>query len=146
MELTIERYHPIVLAILGGIISWYSLQYLALSMPRDEKEFLAAALSLGAVLTGFIATAQAILMALPSDSVMGRLRATGYIEDLTKYIGSAFLGALLFCLISLTGFAVLYRDIVVKNVFWAVWVGFGVYSVFSFLRVSRIMLRIMQSQ
>lgn len=145
MGLTIERYHPIALAA-AAAIAWAILsERFALTMPRDEKEFLAAALGLGAVLTGFIATAQAILMALPSDSVMRQLRTSGYLEDLVEYIGRALLGGFAFCVINLAGFSLLYAGLSYKNLYWTLWIAAAVYSALTFLRVSKIMLRIMRS-
>jgi hypothetical protein len=145
MGLIFEKYHPLAFSILAAV-AWGWLSYsVGVNMPRDEKEFLAAALSLGAVLTGFIATAQAILMALPSDSVMGRLRSTGYVNDLVEYIGRALFGGFCFCVISLLGFSILYTSPTFKQVFWGLWIALGVYSGLTFLRVSTIMLRIMRS-
>jgi hypothetical protein len=145
MGLTIERYHPVVLAVVSSI-AWAVLsERFSFTMPPDEKEFLAAALGLGAVLTGFIATAQAILMALPTDSVMGRLRSTGYIDDLVEYIGRALHGGFVFCVFNLIGFSAMHLEADAKRVYWAAWVLFAVYSACTFLRVSKIMLRIMRA-
>lgn len=145
MGLKIEKYHPIALAV-ATAVAWALLsERFALTMPKDEKEFLAAALGLGAVLTGFIATAQAILMALPSDSVMGRLRTSGYLEDLVEYIGRALHGGFAFCVLNLIGFSILYLDKDVKSIYWILWIGLAVYAALAFLRISKIMLRIMRS-
>lgn len=140
MSLSLERYYPVALALLiGGLSYKFNAPF-----PGDEKEFLAAALSLGAVLTGFVATAQAILMALPSDSVMGRLRSTGYIDDLIRYIAEALYAGLIFCTMNVAGFYLL-KDKHYFDIFSSVWVGAFFYSVLSFMRVTRLMMRIMRS-
>lgn len=140
MSLSFERYYPIVVALLIGFGSYK----MRTPFPNDEKEFLAAALSLGAVLTGFVATAQAILMALPSDSVMGRLRATGYIDDLIRYIAEALYAGVIYCTVNVAGFYLL-KDKLYFDIFSSIWIATFFYSVISFIRVTRLMMRIMRS-
>ncbi|XYJ09454.1 hypothetical protein ACSUZJ_18990 [Telluria sp. B2] len=144
MGLRFEKWHPLVIGLTAGIAWAYLFQRFGFHLPADEKEFFAAALSMGAVLTGFIATAQAILMALPSDSVMGRLRSTGYIDDLISYISSALLSGFIFCLLNLIGFALISSASVVKQIYSSLWIWFAIYAGLTFLRVSRVMLKIMR--
>ncbi|MDN2675908.1 hypothetical protein [Janthinobacterium sp. SUN033] len=140
MSLTVEKYYPFFLSAVAGCLWWY----FSLLLPVDEKEFLAAALSLGAVLTGFIATAQAILMALPSDSAMGRIRATGYLPHLTNYIGTALYGGMVFCAVDLAGFFLLDNTKRLPVWFSVVWAIIGIFAALSFFRVTSIMLKIMR--
>lgn len=144
MNLFYEKWHPIALAVLGGIAWWYFSSRGGPHLPKDEKEFFAAALSMGAVLTGFVATAQAILMALPSDSVMGRLRTSGYVEELTSYIGAALLSGFLFCVLNLLGFCFLTETVNLKLAFSTIWFATAIYSALAFLRVTGIMSKIMR--
>lgn len=123
-------------------LGWYRLD---LALPRDLKEFLAAALSVAAVFTGFIATAQAILMALPSDSVMARLRTSGYLPDLVRYINSALIGGISFCLVCLAGFYTTEIDSAIKKLYSTIWISSGIFCVLTFHRVTRILMDIMRS-
>lgn len=141
MSLKIERYYPAVVAVLCAF-GWYRLD---LALPKDGKEFLAAALSVGAVFTGFIATAQAILMALPSDSVMARLRTSGYLGDLVRYISAALAGGIVFCLICLFGFYTMDLEERFKLYYSTAWVASGIFCVLGFHRVTRILMDIMRS-
>jgi hypothetical protein len=145
MGLRFEKSYPLATGLVSAVAWAYFFQRFGLHLPNDEKEFFAAALSMGAVLTGFIATAQAILMALPSDSVMGRLRSTGYIEDLVSYISAALLSGFIFCLLNLIGFALVGGEPLTKQIYSSLWICFGVYSGLTFLRVSRVMLKIMRA-
>lgn len=138
--LFLERLHPYILAIAAGI-AWYSL---ALPFPRDEKEFLAAALSFGAIFTGFMATAQAILMALPSDTVMAQLKTSGYIETLIEYIATAIYGAMFFCVVNIAGFFLLKESTRLPLLYSTLWIVLAAFTVFTFVRVVRIMLKIMR--
>jgi hypothetical protein len=141
MNRTIERAYPIAIAILVAI-GWWKL---APQFPQDEKEFLAAAISLGAILTGFIATAKAILAALPTDSVMGRLRSSGYVDDLITYLAEALYGCLAFSVYSIAGFFFLVPSkVALTNWYAIVWMGLGSYALMAFYRVARILMKIIK--
>lgn len=137
MKLFLERWHPLPVALLIAAMWWY----FACPFPKDGKEFLAAALSYSAILTGFLATAKAILMALPSESVMGRLRSSGYIDILVIYLAEGIYGCLAFCLVNLAGF--FWDTAALPNLFELFWVFFCTLSTVLFVRVARIMLKIL---
>jgi hypothetical protein len=134
MNLTLERLYPLLVALIAATTWWW----LSPSFPKDEGEFLSSALTLGAILTGFIATAKAILAALPSDSIMGRLRKSGYIDDLILYLSQALYGCFIFSLFCLVGFFLLHDQTPTIPKWYAVtWIFFGAFSIASFFRVSR---------
>lgn len=137
-SLTFERWYPYVAAALGAVV-WYRLGQ---PFPSDAKEFLAAALSFAAILVGFLATAQAILMALPSDSVIAQIKSSGYIDDLVRYMREAFYGLVIFAVLNLTGF--FFELSKLPLWFKGVWVVLAVLSLFVFQRVTEIIVRIMR--
>jgi hypothetical protein len=137
MSLKTERWYPYAIAgVVAGV--WWHLK---LPLPQAIKEFLSAAISVGAILTGFIATAQAILAALPTDTVVGRLRASGYIDDLISYLAAALYGCLIFSAYSIAGF--FWNDHLPKW-YGPVWIAMAAFSTFSFHRVSRIFFKILR--
>ncbi len=141
MNLTIERYHPWLVA-LAATSLWV---YFKPAFPGDEKEFLGAAISLGAILTGFIATAKAILAALPNDSVMGRLRSSGYITDLISYLAGSLYGCLAFSVYGVFGFFLLKENQHALSSWYANgWIFLATFSLLSFIRVSRALLKIIE--
>lgn len=136
-------HYPLIFAIVSAIL-WCRLKA---RFPLDEKEFLGAAISIGSILTGFVATAKAILAALPSDSVMNRLRSSGYIKDLVSYLAAALYGCLLFSVFSMAGFFLLEPDVhALNNWYSAVWVFLGAYALASFYRVSKTLIAIIEHQ
>lgn len=136
-ELFFERIYPFAIALLAGA-AWY---YSNLKFPINEtKEVLASAISLGAILTGFIATAKAILAALPSDSVMRHLRSSGYIDDLIDYLASSLYGCLAFSVYCLVGFFVSP----LSNLYVIIWMMLGAFALSAFFRVVRILLKILK--
>lgn len=139
MSLRIEKSYPVI----GAAITAAAWCLVSPKLPEDEKEFLAAAISLGAVLTGFIATAKTILMALPSEGVAQALRSGVYWKRLIKYLAEALSGCLLFSVFSLFGFFLLTKDEITLPWWYGLaWSSLGVYALLAFYRVSRILFTI----
>ncbi len=114
--------------------------YFSIKIPVDDKEYITALISVGAVLAGFIATAIAILMALPSESVIGKLRTSGYIDVLVDYLAQALYGAVIFIIFCLVGFYGFYKCLVYS----AILSSFGVFSILSFVRVASLLLKLIK--
>ncbi|WP_348700327.1 hypothetical protein [Duganella fentianensis] len=141
MTRRIEIAYPFLLAVLAAIL-WWNFKPV---FPPDEKEFLAAGLSIGAILTGFITTAKAILVALPSDSIMGRLRASGYIDDLILYLAQALYSCFIFSIYCLAGFFLLETNKqVLTKVYGVIWIFLGTFSAVAFYRVSNFLFKIIR--
>jgi hypothetical protein len=141
MNKKVERFYPLCAGVLAGF-AWH---YFQPPMAPDGKEFLAAAISLGAVLTGFIATAKAILAALPNQSTMKYLREGKYIDDLIDYLAHALYGCLFFSIIALAGFFLLKaNDTKLPEWFGVVMIGMGTFALLSFHRVARLLFKIIR--
>jgi len=138
-SLFVERYYPYAAALLGAG-AWYCL---GRPFPEDASSFLTAALGFAGTLAGFLATAQAILMALPSESVMGQLKSSGYIDDLVRYLREAFYGLMGFAILNLCGFFI-ERGNMLPMWFRLAWIGLAILSVLVFHRLTRIILHIMR--
>jgi hypothetical protein len=131
-----ERYYPFI----GGIVAAVTFYKLSITIPSDWKEFLTVIISVASIFAGFIATSIAILMALPSESVIGRFKRSGYINDLALYLEQSLYGTLVFIVFCLLGFygyqsCLIYSSIVS---------GFGVYSILCFIRVAALMIKLLK--
>jgi hypothetical protein len=143
MKLSLERNYPLLGALSAFALWWY----FSPPFPAAEKEFLGAAIGIGAILTGFIATTKAILAALPSDSVMGRLRATGYVKDLISYLEAALYTCLAFAIYGLFGFFLQADGHSNLNTWYARgWVFLAAYALLAFHRVTQLLLKIIGHQ
>jgi hypothetical protein len=132
-----ERAYPLIFALAIGAGAWL----MGFSFPDDKKELLAAVVSFGAILAGFIGTAQTILMALP-QRVLGKLQNSGYMENLSAYLASALLGSLLISAASIAGFFNLPP--IVNSYYPPLWAGIFVYAALTFWRVSRIVVLLLR--
>ncbi|MDH0848303.1 hypothetical protein N5D66_10185 [Delftia tsuruhatensis] len=139
MKLWVEKYYPVLLASAAAYAWWR----FSPSFPRDEKEFLGAAISVGSIFTGFIATAKAILAALPNDSLMERLRESGYIKDLASYLTQALYGCLSFSVYGMAGFFFLEQQSPSLGKFYAIgWIFLAIFSLTAFHRVASLLIKI----
>lgn len=133
-SLYLEKVAPYLLALSGDLLWWR----VGLAFPPGD-DLLSSSLTLGAIITGFLATAKAILMTLDSP-VMQRIRETNYVNDLVSYLGQAIWLSFGFCAVSIVGF------FSVRSELWygLLWVFFGLASAASFVRVTNIMLKIIK--
>jgi hypothetical protein len=142
MSLLAERIYPIAFAVAAAFAWWY----FSPTFPRDEKEFLSAAISIGSIFTGFIATAKAILAALPNDTVMGRLKKSGYIKELASYLTQALYGCLAFSVYGMVGFFLLEEKSPSLSKFYAIgWIFLAIFSLAAFHRVASVLIKIISS-
>lgn len=134
MQLFLERWFPYIVAASGALLWWR----LDITLPNKEG-LLGSSLTIGAILTGFLATAKAILLALDSP-VMRRIRNTSYLADLVSYLGQAIWLSLLFCCIALLGY---FIDIC-SVMYGLLWITAGSAMICAFIRVTNIMLKILR--
>ena len=129
-----EQSSPYIYGFVASMI-WCQLGF---SLP-ENNEILSSSLTLGAILTGFLATAQAILMAFDSK-IMQRVRETDYIDNIVSYLSQAIWLSFSFCILTLIGFFIDNKAMI----FGIAWVGLGVTSAGAFIRVNSIMLKIIR--
>lgn len=138
-SLSFERIYPILFAASSAITAWL----LDFALPTDAtKELLAATISFGAILAGFIGTAKSILMALPA-ALLSKLRTSTYMADLAEYLSSALTGSLLVSAISIAGFFKLPE--IIQPWYPDIWLGTLVYAGFSFWRASGIIVLLLKT-
>lgn len=136
MSLTFERIYPFLFGIAAGIVWWLT----DMAIPGAAHDaILSSSLSLGAILTGFLATSKTILISLMGTSVMERLKSSGYDADLIQYLAHAIWLSFAFSVVSLIGFFVSHI------LFGVAWFGLGTMAAFAFIRVTKIILEIIRS-
>ena len=130
----LEKIAPYALAVSCTVL-WFSLD---LRLPTGDG-VLGSSLTLGAILTGFLSTAKAIIMSLDSP-IMIRIRGTSYLNDVVSYLGQAIWLSFSFCIISIVGYFVSTNS----TWFGLLWIFFGISSAGAFIRVTNIMLKIIK--
>ncbi|MFQ2325304.1 hypothetical protein ACK313_08120 [Aeromonas dhakensis] len=136
MHLYVEKLYPYVLAS-GASFAWF---YFKMSFPVGN-DILSASLTIGAILTGFLATAKTLLMTLDTP-VMNRIRSTAYAQDLASYLGEAIWLCFGFCVLAMVG----YFCSTSKLWYGVVWIFISIAASFAFIRVTTIMLKIIKHQ
>ncbi len=136
MHLYVENSYPYVLAA-SASYSWYHFK---MQFPTDN-DVLSASLTIGAILTGFLATAKTLLMTLDTP-VINRIRSTSYSHDLASYLGEAIWLCFAFCILAMVGYFCSTGSI------WygLVWMYIAISAALAFIRVTTIMLKIIKHQ
>ena len=134
MMLIIEKSWPYLFALVA-LISWH---YFSISLPSDEP-ILSSSLTIGSILTGFLATSKAILMTLDSP-IMQRIRNTSYINDLASYLGEAIWVNFGFTIICIVGYFLSTSN----YIYASAWIFLGAAGAATFIRVTSIMLKILK--
>lgn len=116
-------------------IAWYCFM---MTMPKGNG-ILSSSLTVGAIFAGFLATCKAILMS-SGLHVMKRLRDTGYIIELVRYLAEALWFSFALCEIALLGFFVDTKS----SLFGVFWIFILVGTAACFIRFARIMLLIIR--
>jgi hypothetical protein len=106
MRLRTERYQPYVVGTVGGALAaWWHMRY---GVGADAiKDLLVASISICAIVVGFLATAQAIVLSLHRSRVIRQIKETMYDGTHTYYdlmlrylmapIWASFIAATLSC-------------------------------------------------
>lgn len=134
MNLDLERVYPYLTGALAALAWWmFTPEFHA-----DKAEVLSASLTVGSILTGFLATSKAILLSLNDTPIMQELRSSKYINDLVSYLAQAILFSFAYAVVSLVGFFLNGCE-----AFWVAWTAIGVIAALTFIRVVMIQLRIL---
>lgn len=135
-RLTIEKRGPLIIGLVFAFAWWR----IGPPFPTDASDVLSAALTLGAILTGFLATSKAFLLSLNGTQVMGDLRSSGYLNDLVFYLATAIWTAFAFCILTIAAF---FLD-VHTTWFGPAWFGLGIWASLQFVLVTVLTLRILR--
>lgn len=135
-SLQAERLGPYVLAALSATLWWLT----DMTLPIADG-VLGASLTLGAILTGFLATAKTIVMSAIESPVMLRVKKAGYLPDLISYLKQAIWLSFTFCIVCLVGFFIVNSH----HLYGLAWIFTGVSAGAAFIRVTNLLLKIIGS-
>ena len=125
----VERTYPYVLALAGAGLFWYR----RISLPTSGQDILSASITLGSIFTGFLATAQSIVVSFQSPR-FETFRATKFYPLMLGYLQEAIWASLTYCAIALLGY--FYEPAQRPAWFASSWMFLTVLSLTSFFRAS----------
>jgi hypothetical protein len=133
-----ERYYPHIIGIVLGFVAYNQT---TLVIPTDTSvctSLFSAAISLSAVLVGFLATMYAVLMTLPS--MIRRLSKLDYVDVVQEYFNSGIVIGLAFSILNISAFFYLKcTEQSEQSLFISLWVMLGSMMFLTFFRVARMM-------
>lgn len=144
MSLSFERWYPLLFAVAAAVAAFLMDTSLPDGNDGYRAGLLSAAISASAIFVGFVATSKSILMALPKEpgGIRQQIHDSNFIHDLANYLNQAMASSLAFCALNIAGFF----PTVQAHMSWysPIWIGLGVFCVFSFWRVGRVMTVILR--
>lgn len=140
MSLVLERTWPYVLAA-AWLYTWYHL--LGARFPTDPSGLLSASGTAAAVLVGFLATANAIVLGLSGTELFKRLSAAKYISLLYNYFYEAIAASIVFLIVSIVGFF-MPEGTANAGSFPVAWMATGTLALFLFFRVNQLLFSLIR--
>lgn len=137
--ITIERWWPYAIAAVMTAV-WY---FGGAAFPMQPAALLGAAGTAAAVLVGFLATMNAIILSITGSAVFRQLRKAGYSVDLFRYIGEATTVAMTLLVVSLVGFFLVPVTGEMPLIYRVAWVLAAMSALLLFVRVFRIITRLL---
>jgi len=138
-SLQIERYYPYI----GGLIAGAAVIVVARTGWRlsYSENMLASLVSLGGIFAGFLATVKTLLLTM-DRAVLARLKSTGYVADLLRYLKEGIYGSLVLCVVAMLGFNTAMRWPVYHA---ALLFAALIFSLLALYRISRIAMALLVS-
>ena len=132
MTLLFERVWPYGAALLWTLAWW---KYLEATFPSDPAGLLTASGTAAAVLVGFLATANAIVLGLSNTELFIRLKNAGYLGLIHSYFFEATIASTVFLIVAMVGFF-LTNEQASHGVFPIVWMLAGSSALSLFARIA----------
>jgi len=132
MKLIFERLYPYIIALISAFL-WNQHHIV---FPKGDS-IISSTLTVSGIFVGFLATSKSILISMNS-SIISEIKKSGYMNDLVSYIGHAIWSNLAFCSFNV----IAYFIDTSSKLFGSLWVFIGVSSLFCFIRVTHIMLKV----
>lgn len=138
MNRYVERIYPYVgaIAATGAILHWN------ISFPKGH-EILSATITIGAILTGFLATTKSLVVSIDSEN-MKILRSTKFFGLLVSYLREAIYTSLLLSVVGMIGF--FFDTNNPHQHMCAIWIFLVVSTLLTFLRVTNGLLSLIESE
>ena len=101
MKMRDERWYPRWIALFAAVVALAVLLLSGWTLDKDNKQFLLASVTFGAIMAGFIATNFSMVVSFDSE-FMKKLRKHALYEVLISYLREALVSAMAIPLLSLT--------------------------------------------
>lgn len=136
MNRKLEQSYPYLVALAVSGAAHYG----TVKFPKGEN-ILSASITMGAIFTGFLATAKSILISLQGKG-FEQLKKTPFFGVLVDYLKEAIWLSMVYCMISLVGF---FLDTNAYPAwFTSLWFFFTVSSILAFSRIIGVLLQIIR--
>lgn len=143
-SIAFERWWPIG-ASLAVVAIWFSTGG---HFPENPDNLFGASASVASVFASFLGVSKAIMLSIRDSRAYKALVKTGHIEALFDYLRSGIVSSIIFAALSIVGFLAdkkaEVRGYNLFGLFQFGWLFFATLSVFTYLRISNILFKLLK--
>lgn len=143
-SLAIERLWPWV----GAIVAMVAWTMLGAPYPSAPNDLFAASATVASVFASFLGVSKAIILSYRGTPAYTVLQKLNYTEVLYGYLKAGIIGSVIFALLSILGFFVdketIVRGYKAYPIFSAAWVGAGTLALFTYVRITNILFKLLR--
>jgi hypothetical protein len=139
-----EKVWPLVGAV-AAVIAWRAC---GKPFPASPDGLFGAAATVSSVFASFLGVSKALILTIKGTETFKILTERGYSQDLFAYLRDGIFSAVFFASLSILGFFVDHAAMIqgrnLYSIFSMVWVFAGALSLFSYIRISNILFKILK--
>lgn len=129
-----ERWYPFVAGLLTGII--FLIACRNCELPKSVKDLLTAALTIGSITIGFVATAKSILFSIEQKRIIRILKDVSKFKVLVRYLMAAIHWSFAWAALSGLGLLIDFESPALWHTWiFSIWVWFTVTACLTYYRV-----------
>jgi hypothetical protein len=139
-----ERIGPLASALLV-VLGWWLCKK---PFPPAPEGLFGAAATVSSVFASFLGVSKALILTIKGTETFKILSERGYAADLFAYLRDGIFASVFFATLSILGFFIdhtaVVRGLNVYSIFSMIWVFAGALSLFTYIRISNILFKILK--
>jgi hypothetical protein len=143
-SLKAERWGPAI-GTIGVTLAWFFL--LGAPFPTSKDNLLSASATVASIFASFLGVAAAIILSIKGSPTYNVLIKLGYVSIMINYLKSAVIYAVLFAIISMSGFFIEHRILIgsadISLIYRVIWVLSGTQAAFTYMRITSILFKLL---
>jgi hypothetical protein len=144
----LEKFWPYIGAALV-VVCWWKLFDTTFPLKEHSDSLFGTAATVASVFASFLGVAKAIILGMKNTAVWDVLRKNNYTDFLFGYLKAGIFASVVFAAASIVGFFIDRDGILfghnVFNWFSAVWIFLGALALFTYLRISNILFKLLKA-
>lgn len=141
-----ERTYPWMGAVIAVAVWWYA----ELAFPDTPDSLFGTSATVASVFASFLGVAKGLILTIKNTETYRIVERNGFIKYFYEYLGAAIWSAIIFAVVSVSGFFVYASGNdpvlveVVRRIYQIIWVFFAALALLTYVRFGRILFRLLK--